>query len=136
VKANLRAAATAALLALLSAAAGAEPALGKVETIYVAMSRDVLVEWTTEMRTHGRPLVAEVRLRDASGQAARRVFLRLAGENVEAGDIVAVNEGTQMRNVPLQSRDRLAHIEAKRDTELARHFFSEPPKLVALTRPE
>jgi len=136
VKANLRAAATAAVLALLSATAGAEPVLGKVETIYLAMSRDVLVEFGPGMRDLGRPLVAEVRLRDASGRAARRVFLRLAGENVEPGDIVAVNERVEMRNVPLQSRDRLAHIEAKHDTELARHFFSETPKLVALTRAE
>ena len=133
-KTSLRAATAALAFALLPAAAIAEPVLGKVETLYVAMSRDLLVELTPGMNTHDRPLVAEVRLRNDSGQAARRVFLRLAGEEVEAGDVVAVHQGTAMRNVPLQSRDRLAHIEAKHNTETARYFFRDTPKFVALTR--
>jgi hypothetical protein len=136
-KTTLRAAAAALAFAFLPAAASAaEPILGKVETLYVAMSRDLLVEYTPGMHTHGRPLMAEVRLRDASGQAARRVFLRLEGENVEAGDVVAVNERSEMRNVPLQSRDRLAYVEAKHNTETARYFFRETPRFVALKRAE
>ena len=133
-KTTLRAATAALAFALLPAAAIAEPVLGKVETLYVALSRDLLVELTPGMNTHDRPLVAEVRLRDDNGKAARRVFLRLAGEEVEAGDVVAVHQGTTMRNVPLQSRDRLARIEAKHSTETARYFFRDTPKFVALTR--
>lgn len=133
-KTTIRAATAALAFALLPAAAIAEPVLGRVEALYVAMSRDLLVEFTPGMNTLDRPLVAEVRLRDGVGQPARRVFLRLAGEEVEAGDVVAVQQGSAMRNVPLQSRDRLAGIEAKRHTETARTFLDNTPKLVALKR--
>ena len=130
-KTIFRAATAALAFALLPAAAIAEPVLGKVESLYVAVSRDLLIAFAPGMNTHERPLVAEVRLRDSAGQPARRVFLRLAGEEVEAGDVVAVHQGTAMRNVPLQSRDRLARIEAKHHTETARNFFGDTPKFVA-----
>ena len=135
-KRNLFAAAAATLaFALLPGHALAEPVLGKVETVYVAMSQFLLVEYTPGMRTHDRPLVAEVRLRDANGQAARRVMLRLDQEKVDTGDIVAVIEGDQgrgMRTAPLQSRDRFSRIEAKHESLQARSFFNETPKFLAL----
>lgn len=133
-KTAFRAATAALAFALLPVAAIAEPVLGRVEALYVAMSRDLLIEFTPGMNTHERPLVAEVRLRDDAGRAARRVFLRLAGEEVEAGDVVAVQQGSAMRNVPLQSRDRLARIEAKHHTEMARTFFRDTPQFVAFKR--
>jgi hypothetical protein len=113
--------------------------LGRVETVYVAMSQYMLVEMTPGMRTHDRPLVAEVRLRDADGQAARRVMLRLDSDKVEAGDIVAVNEGEQsgaIKTGPLRARDRLARVEAKHDTDSARNFFNQRPSFLALSRSE
>ena len=124
-------------LSVLSSTAAADQSLGRVETLYVAMSQYILVELTPGMRTHDRPLVADVRLRDANGQAARRVFLRLDGEAVEPGDVVAVNEGehaNSLRTAPLRSRDRLAHIEAKYDSEIARNFFNQAPKFLALKK--
>ena len=137
-KRNLFAAAAATLaFALLPAHAGAEQVLGKVETVYVAMSQFVLVEYTPGMRTHDRPFVADVRLRDANGQAARRVMLRLDQEKVDAGDIIAIIEGDQgrgMRTAPLLSRDRFSRIEAKHDSLQARGFFNETAKFAALRK--
>ncbi len=124
-------------IAALPTPAAAEAVLGKVETLYVAMSRDLLVEFTPGMRTHDRPLVADVRLRDAAGEAARRVFLRLDGAAVEAGDVVAINQGDRgdaPRSGPLRNRDRLAHIEAKHNTETARNFFRTTPDFLALRK--
>jgi len=138
VKKSLLAAAIACVaLNLMPATASAQPALGKVDAVYVAMSQFILVEYTSGMRTHDRPLVADVRLRDANGQPARRVMLRLDRETVDAGDIVAVNEGESgngLRTAPLRSRDRLAHVEAKHDSLLARNFFNTTPKFLALRK--
>ncbi|MBL8383633.1 MAG: hypothetical protein JNM90_11180 [Burkholderiales bacterium] len=130
----LRNAAAALLAAVFSHAACAEPALGRVETLYVAMSQHLLVEMTPGMRTHDRPLVAGVRLRDAGGAPARQVFLRVEADAVEAGDIVAVSEAERgaLRTAPLRARDRLLHVEARRDTELARNFFQTRPGFLAL----
>ena len=122
---------------LMPGTAGAQPALGQVDAVYVAMSQFILVEYTPGMRTHERPLVADVRLRDANGQPSRRVMLRLDRETVDAGDIVAVNEGESgngLRTAPLRSRDRLAHVEAKHDSLLARNFFNTTPNFLALRK--
>jgi hypothetical protein len=128
-------------LALLAAcgAALAEPTLGKVETLYAAMDRNVLVELKPGARSADFPLVADVRLRDAAGQQSRRVLLRLDGESVERGDIVAVIEGERgsaPRIAPMRSRDQLAHIEAKHDTPYARNFFRSAPDFLALKNPD
>jgi hypothetical protein len=131
----IRAAALALAIAIMPAAAAAETVLGKVETLYVALSRDLLIEFTPGMRTHDRPLVADVRLRDAAGQVARHVFLRLDGDAVEAGDVVAVTEderGRGMRTGSPKSRARLARVEAKFNTDTARDFFRATPKFLAL----
>ena len=136
-KSLLAASVACAALTLMPGAASAEPALGKVDVVYVAMSQFILVEYTPGMRTHDRPLVAEVRLRDASGQPARRVMLRLDRETVDTGDIVAVNEGESgngLRSAPLRSHDRLAHVEAKHDSLHARNFFNTTPKFLALKK--
>ena len=135
----LRVVAVALASAALPTPAAAEAVLGKVETLYVAMSRDLLIEFTPGMRTHDRPLVADVRLRDSAGKAARRVFLRLDGAAVETGDVVAINEGERgdaPRTGPFRNRDRLAHIEAKHNTETARNFFRSTPDVLALRKPE
>ena len=124
-------------LNLMPGMASAQPALGKVDAVYVAMSQFVLVEYTPGMRTYDRPLVAEVRLRDANGQPARRVMLRLEKEAVDTGDIVAINEGEQgngLRTAPMRSRDRLAHVEAKHDSLLARNFFNATPEFLAFRK--
>lgn len=66
-----------------------------------------------------------------------RVMLRLDGETVDTGDIVAVNEGESgngLRSAPLRSRDRLAHVEAKHDSLLARSFFNTTPKFLTLRK--
>jgi hypothetical protein len=132
--------AVSAALAVFAPAAYAEPVLGKIETLYLAMSRNVLVEFTPGMRTHDRPIVAEVRLRDATGAPARRVFVRLDGEAVEAGDVVAVSQGERvaaLHAAPLRSVDRVTRIEAKHDTELARRFFRPAsPSFLALKDPD
>ena len=99
------------------------------------MSQFILVELTPGVRAHDHPLVADVRLRDTSGQGGRRLYLRLDNEGVDAGDIVAVNEAGAagaLRAAPLRGRDRLVRIEAKHDTAFARNFFNEAPKTLAL----
>ena len=124
-------------LNLMPGMASAQPALGKVDAVYVAMSQFVLVEYTPGMRTHDHPLVAEVRLRDANGQPARRVMLRLEKEAVDTGDIVAINEGEQgngLRTAPMRSHDRLAHVAAKNDSLLARNFFNATPEFLAFRK--
>lgn len=136
-KSLLAAAVACAALNFMPATASAQPALGKVDAVYVAMSQFILLEYTPGMHTHDRPLVADVRLRDANGQPARRVMLRLEKETVDAGDIVAVNEGESgngLRTAPLRSRDRLAHVEAKHDSLQARNFFNTTPKFLALRK--
>lgn len=122
----------------LSAGALADPALGRVENIYVSMSQYILIEKTADMRAHDRPLVADVRLKDADGKPGRRVFVRLDKEAVDAGDVVAINEGDKPgapRTGPLRARDRLSHIEAKHDTAYARNFFRPAtPDFLALRK--
>ena len=85
-----------------------------------------------------RPLVADVRLKDADGKPGRRVFVRLDKEAVDAGDVVAINEGDKPgapRTGPLRARDRLSHIEAKHDTAYARNFFRPAtPDFLALRK--
>ena len=121
---------TALAFAALPVIASADTVLGKVETLYMASSQHMLVEYTPGTRTHDRNLVADVVIRDGAGTPARHVLLPLADEPVERGDIVAINEGERgnaLRTAPLRARDRIARIEAKYDTELARNFFRKEP---------
>lgn len=127
-----------ALAAALPGAAVADTVLGKVETVYLASAQNLLVEYTPGMRTHDREFVAQVRLRDAAGQPARRVLLRMGSDRVDEGDVVALHEGDRAgmpRVAPLPARDRFAHVEAARDTVMAQTFFkSQPPAFLALRR--
>jgi ribosomal protein S28E/S33 len=104
----------------------------------LATGQNLLIEYTPGMRTHDREFVAQVRLRDAAGQPARRVMLRMGQDRVEEGDVLALHEGDRpgtLKTAPLPSRDRFAHVEATRDTVMAQTFFkSQPPSFLALRR--
>ncbi len=127
-----------ALAAALPGAALADTVLGKVETVYLATGQNLLIEYTPGMRVHDREFVAQVRLRDAAGQPARRVMLRMGQDRVEEGDVLALHEGDRpgtLKTAPLPSRDRFARVEATRDTVMAQTFFkSQPPAFLALRR--
>ena len=123
-------------LGLAAASTHADPVLGKVETLYLASSPHLLIELRPGQAIHGRPLVAEVRIRDANGAPQRLLRVRLADETIEAGDIVAIRPAATAGPLPARMRaeHRVAGVEAKHGTDLAKNFFTPPSNFVALTR--
>lgn len=123
-------------LGLAAASAHADPALGKVETLYLASSQHLLIELRPGAATHGRPLVAEVRIRDTNGEPQRLLRVRLTDETIEVGDIVAIQSADTAGPMParMKAENRVSRIEAKHHTDLAKNFFSPPSNFVALIR--
>ena len=123
-------------LGLAAAAAQADSAIGKVETLYLASSHHLLIELRPGAATHGRPLVAEVRIRDANGEPQRLLRVRLADETIEVGDIVAIRSADTAGPMParMKAENRVSRVEAKHHTELAKNFFTPPSHFVALIR--
>ena len=123
-------------LGLAAAAAQADTAMGKVETLYLASSRHLLIELRPGQATHGRPLVAEMRIRDTNGAPQRLLRVRLADEAIEVGDIVAIRSADTAGPMParMKAENRVSRIEAKHHTDLARNFFAPPTNFVALIR--
>ena len=123
-------------LGLAAVSAHADPALGKVETLYLASSQHLLIELRPGQAAHGRPLVAEVRIRDTNGEPRRLLRVRLADEAVEVGDIVAIQSADTAGPMParMKAENRVSRIEAKHHTDLAKNFFTQPSNFVALIR--
>ncbi len=137
VTSNIRALSCLAIAALscLALPAWADATLGRVETLYIAASADLLIEVRQDRPARGR-LVAGVRLRDEAGKPARRVLVKVGSELVERGDIVAVrlSEDTGgFRTGPLADESRVVGVEARYDSPVAQRFFAGDSKVAAAT---
>lgn len=124
-----------AALSCLALPAWADATLGRVETLYIAASDDLLIEVRQDRPARGR-LVAGVRLRDGAGKPTRRVLVKVGSELVERGDIVAIrlsDDTGGFRTGPLADESRVVGVEARYDSPVAQRFFANDNKVAAAT---
>ena len=121
-------------------AQSATPAtLGKIQGVYVQVSRYLLVDASLHVKKAEQVLVADVQFAAPLNDGRKGTLARVEADcttSVDVGDVVEIalteSPGGRMATAPMARQDGVVRVEAKHDTAAARMFGAPQFRLADL----